>query len=671
MTASLNIKNTYRFAVICALVAACIMAAKTPVSKVLLAGADPMTASVFNGAGAALGMLIVMFFARNTSLVDKTRHLQKSDIPYLCGAILTSIGGSLFLLFGLLDAAASTASLINNFGTVATAVIAFLIFKEGISKRLCIGIVFTVLGCIALSVTDLTTLSFTPGSLLIILSCICYGFNNNFMKKISHRNPVEIVIVRSGGIAVGCLIAAFIYGSAMPSFTTIALLAATGFVFSGGLNFFVVYAQRYVGAAKTSAITAIAPLISVLICFVFLGEPLSLLFAGALILVLPGMYFTLTRNKEMKLEEEPEDKGESPLLAGMSEATKDEARHYLMAFGFISLAVLHIMALFSSLTTSAVDGKILSVIGDGLYSLCSVIGIALILCSILLLILRKRVIPAILFMFFGFRHIAFGVSEGSGSISLSLMVFGLILGLILLTVNDKQKYVYAGLIFLYTLQVILTFVGNTGAVYIVSMILMALVVLILLYFAVVSASQKYDMPLKSYITADSSVSFARCGVILGFLFYGSYLLFRLVLLFGGIEEIETEVLTHTGMVFAGMLVLVSLLLFFIAKRCFYSIIFMCLGFIAIFSHYITSGAGCLTMSLLLLLVAVFAVFRNNSALLFSLLAITQAFSVTIYYMFSQVPGLYNISILLDAFCILVCVYLAAAVLSEKKELPVF
>lgn len=68
--------------------------------------------------------------------------------------ILLDIAAPICLLFGLRSESAANVSLLNNFEIVATALIALAVFKEKISLRLWAGILFVVLSCALLSVSD-------------------------------------------------------------------------------------------------------------------------------------------------------------------------------------------------------------------------------------------------------------------------------------------------------------------------------------------------------------------------------------------------------------------------------------------------------------------------------------------------------------------------------------
>ncbi|MEG1496923.1 MAG: EamA family transporter, partial [Clostridiales bacterium] len=65
--------------------------------------------------------------------------------------------------------------------------------------------------------------------------------------------------------------------------------------------FFYIYAQRELGAAKTSTYYGIAPFIGVLFSLIIFREIPSISFIIALIFMIFGTYFTSTDHKKHKL----------------------------------------------------------------------------------------------------------------------------------------------------------------------------------------------------------------------------------------------------------------------------------------------------------------------------------------------------------------------------------
>lgn len=125
-------------AIVYAILAAIFYAINLPVSKILLhvIGATMMAALLYLGAGVGIGIL---FWVKRKEQ-NKKEYLEQRDLPYTIGMIVLDMIAPILLMFGLMQTTSANASLLNNFEIVATSVIALLIFKETISKRLWIAI---------------------------------------------------------------------------------------------------------------------------------------------------------------------------------------------------------------------------------------------------------------------------------------------------------------------------------------------------------------------------------------------------------------------------------------------------------------------------------------------------------------------------------------------------
>lgn len=123
-----------------AILAAALYALSAPCSKLLLEKipATLMAALLYLGAG--IGMLMVHLLVKKRGARQEQR-LTVRDLPYTAGMVLLDIAAPIFLMLGLSRTAAANVSLLNNFEIVATSLIAMLVFREPISRRLWLAIV--------------------------------------------------------------------------------------------------------------------------------------------------------------------------------------------------------------------------------------------------------------------------------------------------------------------------------------------------------------------------------------------------------------------------------------------------------------------------------------------------------------------------------------------------
>ena len=279
-----------RFAVLYAILAAALYALNAPVSKLLLKDVQPamMASLLYLGAGA--GMFLLQLAQKGLRYQSKETRLTTKDLPYTLGMIVLDILAPIFLMMGLRETTAENASLLNNFEIVATSLIALLIFREKLSKRFWFALGLITLSSVLLSVEDARSFSFSAGSLYVLLACCCWGMENNCTRMLSASDPQQIVIVKGLGSGVGSLIVAGFAGEALPDMYSLLLVLLLGFVAYGLSIYFYVYAQRFLGAARTSAYYAVQPFIGVVLSLLIFREMPGMLFFAALVLMVGGTW---------------------------------------------------------------------------------------------------------------------------------------------------------------------------------------------------------------------------------------------------------------------------------------------------------------------------------------------------------------------------------------------
>lgn len=275
-----------------AMLAAALYAVNSPFSKILLGYIPPTLMAGFLYLGAGVGMIGIALVRRQTAAFVKEAKLSAEDLPYTIAMIVLDIAAPVCLLFGLKTTTAANASLLNNFEIVATALIALLIFKEKISKRLWLGIVFVTASCLLLSFEDVSSLRFSFGSLLILSACLCWGLENNCTRKLSAKDPLQIVLLKGIFSGMGSVIIGLCIGERITVFWSVPATMAVGLVSYGLSIFFYVYAQRQIGAARTSAYYAVAPFIGVLLSLIIFREIPGAVFFAALGLMVIGAWLS-------------------------------------------------------------------------------------------------------------------------------------------------------------------------------------------------------------------------------------------------------------------------------------------------------------------------------------------------------------------------------------------
>ncbi len=282
--------NKDKLGIVFAILAALCYSLINPINKLFNSQISPL----FSASMLYFGTFIVGVVFLVVQLIGKKPKEEKftqSDIPYLVAAIAFHIGACVSLMFGLTYLSSSNASLLGSFEIISSSLIALVLFKEKISKYLWIGIGFIFVACVIISLGDLEHLNFSIGSLLCLISPILMGFANNFLKKVSNKNPGVTLgtLGLSGGVIT--LGIALIMGQASTSFVPIVVELSIGVVSYGIALILFIYAERFIGTAKTSAFFSIAPFIAIILSLIIFSEKPNYTFFIGLALMVVGTIF--------------------------------------------------------------------------------------------------------------------------------------------------------------------------------------------------------------------------------------------------------------------------------------------------------------------------------------------------------------------------------------------
>ena len=297
-----------------AIAAAALYAISTPFSKILLEGVSPTMMASLLYLGAGIGLLLVSCSRRIMGRESGETPLDRSDLPYTVAMIVLDIAAPILLMTGLTMTSSATTSLLNNFEIVATTVIALVIFRENVSKTLWTAILLVTVSSILLSVDDLSGFVLSPGALLVLGACFCWGLENNCTRRLSEKDPIQITTVKGIFSGLGSLAVALYLGNPIPGIALICITLILGFLSYGLSISSYIRAQRDLGASRVSAYYSLAPFIGVAIAFVLFRESLGWSFWVALVLMIAGTALVTidalktgesVENDEVKREEHP------------------------------------------------------------------------------------------------------------------------------------------------------------------------------------------------------------------------------------------------------------------------------------------------------------------------------------------------------------------------------
>jgi drug/metabolite transporter (DMT)-like permease len=265
-----------------------------PISKLLLGDIAPLPMAALLYLGSGIGLFLWRGLRKDKKVVSKEAKLGQKDLPWLLGACLAGgIAAPIVLMLSLKTAPASTASLLLNFEGVATTVIAGIVFKEHIGKRIWGAVLLITLASIVLSWNTSGQWGFSLGALGVLAACALWGADNNFTRNISAKDPLIIVAVKGLGSGTFSLLLAFLIGQPFPRFVFAVMAMLLGCLSYGLSIVLFIRGMRELGSARTSALYGIAPFLGAVISvFLFRETPgiqlvvsLPVMIGGAVLLL--------------------------------------------------------------------------------------------------------------------------------------------------------------------------------------------------------------------------------------------------------------------------------------------------------------------------------------------------------------------------------------------------
>ncbi|MBI5177869.1 MAG: EamA family transporter [Nitrospinae bacterium] len=257
-------------------------------SPLLLAGL------LYLGSGAALHFVLL---AKKQSLLAELKALSKNHRFKLLGSIVSGgILAPLCLAYGIKYGSAFEVSLLLNLETVATTLIAWLVFREHVGARAGVGMVLLVLGGIVISTAPQNGFSFSPAGLFLLGTCVFWGLDNSLTRDLDEITPSALGSVKGWAAGLFNTALAFVLGQSSAGLWQAAGMLGIGAVSYGVSLVLFVNALRLIGTSRTGMYFAVGPFFGMAFSVLLLGDRPALHQWGAALIMAVGLW-TITRER--------------------------------------------------------------------------------------------------------------------------------------------------------------------------------------------------------------------------------------------------------------------------------------------------------------------------------------------------------------------------------------
>jgi len=276
-------------------IAAILYSICTPLSKYLFSELPSIFVSSLFYLGAGVGVGIIFLIARLTKK-DKDELLSKKDFIYV-GIINICDSISSFLLFyGISLISSEEASLLQSFEVVSTSLFAYFIFKEKISWRLIIAILFLLTGSMLLGFSFNSALEFNIGTFYVLLAVSLFGISNNVIKKVSNKSTLEFTTFKCLIPGIILLIISLATGQYNLNIAFMGYSLIGGFFSFGVSVFFYTLAVRKLSASLGTTIFSINPFFAAILSIIIFKDIPEWNFYVSLTLLVIGEAFAAYDN---------------------------------------------------------------------------------------------------------------------------------------------------------------------------------------------------------------------------------------------------------------------------------------------------------------------------------------------------------------------------------------
>ena len=237
--------------------------------------------------------------------------LQKKYLAYFkshfSGILILGIFSNAFpftmFSYASLGATSNMLGILNGTTAFMTMVVAYFWLKESITPKQIFGIILGFLGILVL-VNPANGSATIGASGFALVGALSYSFSGVYIQKYQ-LNANKFVLIGWAMLFGGLLLTPlsfFNLPDQMPDNNAIAALLWLGIVSTGIAYLGYIRLIEQIGAVRTSTVTYLLPVFSIIWGSIFLQEKITWIIFGGFIFVMIGMYFANNRNNTKLLE---------------------------------------------------------------------------------------------------------------------------------------------------------------------------------------------------------------------------------------------------------------------------------------------------------------------------------------------------------------------------------
>ena len=299
-----------------ALLAAVLFGVSTPLVQHAGKGVGPFATAALLYAGAALAGALLR------QPVQREAALRRSDLTRLASmAFFGAVIGPVALAWGLQRTSGTGASLMLALEALFTAVLARLLYREVMDRRVWTAMMLLLAGGVVLVLDrGLSGHVQLIGLMAVFAATAAWGIDNTLSRALAERDPGQVVL---GKAVLGAAATAVVALVARETFagwgSALALLAIGASGYGLSLRLYLL-AQRAFGAARTGSVFAFAPFIGALVAIILGDRSMSWGMATGGLLMLAGV--------ALHLAESHSHEHQHGLLEHEHAHTHDDAHHH-------------------------------------------------------------------------------------------------------------------------------------------------------------------------------------------------------------------------------------------------------------------------------------------------------------------------------------------------------